>query len=246
MSSAQAAKTGFAFYPINIKLKGKKVLVCGGNAPALAEVTRVVDFGADVHVVAPHMVSELADLALTLGDRVKLSRRSCSADELEEIQQRKYAIVFAYSTDAAENERIRQAANNAGVLVSVLDEVENSDYVVPSLIKRGHLKIGISTDAISQPLERALVQKIEAAFVSEMDSYTLFLTAIAELKQSAQKDAELGNGPTYRTLMRSLAESEEILFALQRKNFDEANHLAARIAANLKTENSERNEQGAG
>lgn len=239
MSSAYAAKTNEQFYPINFKLKGKQVLVCGGNAPALAEVNRLVDFGAGVHIVSLHMVTELADLALTLGERVNLSRRAFNNTDATEIRKGKYALVFAYTNDVAENERIRQVAKETGVLVSVIDDIDATDFVVPSLIKRGHLKISISTDAISQALERAVVQKIEATFVSEIDSYTLFLTAMNELKQRAAKEPALSNPATFRQLMRNLAESEEIFLALQRKNFDEANHLAEVIAAEIRAEQNE-------
>jgi precorrin-2 dehydrogenase/sirohydrochlorin ferrochelatase len=119
------------------------------------------------------------------------------------------------------------------------DKPDQSDFVVPSLIKRGHLKISVSTDSISHPLELAIVQRIEAMFVSEIDSYTLFLTRMKELVVGAAKEKAFAHQDSWQRLLSNLAESEEILHALQRRNFEEANHLARAMVAEMVNESGE-------
>jgi len=227
------------YYPINVNLKGKKVLMCGASRLALAEINRLAEFGAHIDVVAPNMVSELTDLALTYGERINLLRRAFDQDDVLKLKNRVYLLVFAFCTREEENNRILDAARDAGVFAFAVDNTERSDYIVPSLIKRGHLKIAVSTDSLSPPLERALVERIEATFVNEIDKYTLFLNAMQDRVQRLLKDSNLSQPAIFRRVMRRLAESEEIFFALQRRNFEEAHHLCEAIVFEIKSEFNE-------
>ncbi|HEY9718583.1 MAG TPA: NAD(P)-dependent oxidoreductase [Trichormus sp.] len=227
------------YYPINLNLKGHRVLMCGASRLALAEITRLVEFGAQIDVIAPNMVSELNDVALTYGNRINLMRRSFDDNDIANLKKGVYLLVFAFSTKEDENGRILDAARQARVFAFAIDDTERSDYIVPSLIKRGHLKIAVSTDSLSPPLERALVERIEATFVNEIDKYTLFLNAMQERIQRLIKDANLSQPAIFRRVMRRLAESEEIFAALQRRNFEEANHLCEAIVFEIKSEFNE-------
>jgi precorrin-2 dehydrogenase/sirohydrochlorin ferrochelatase len=239
MSLDTIGKSAETFYPINIKLKGKRVLFCGGSQPVVAEISRLIDFGANVDVVAPHMAAELQDLALAYGARITLHKRKLAETDFSGLRSGKYSLAFAYSRDCAENEKLATEAHAHRVMVSTIDDICNSDYVIPSIIKRGHLKIAVSADSISQPLERALLQRIEASFVSEIDNYTLFLTAMQELIAGCAQDEALKKPSVFSKLMRDLAESDEILSALERKNFEEANHHAQALLQQTKAEVTE-------
>jgi precorrin-2 dehydrogenase/sirohydrochlorin ferrochelatase len=225
-----------SFYPINLKLKGKRVLMVGGSFAAFTQTSKLVAFGALVDVVASHMVPELPDLAVVYGDRVTLHKRSFDQSDSERLRSNQYALVFAFANEEQQNQAVVKESREAKVLVYALDDTEHSDYVLPSVLKRGHLKICVSTDAISPPLERAVKQRIEAIFVSEIDNYTLFLTSMQELIQSLAQDESLSQPAVFRSIRQQLAESEEILLALQRKNFEEANHLARLIVSRAKSE----------
>ncbi|MGH9550680.1 MAG: precorrin-2 dehydrogenase/sirohydrochlorin ferrochelatase family protein, partial [Terriglobales bacterium] len=227
------------YYPINLNLKGERVLVCGGSRLALAEIDRLVEFGAEVDVVAPNMVSELHEIAMTYGDCVALHRRPFDQTDEAALKSGRYLLVFAYYNKEEDNKEVLKAAAQANILAFAIDDPERSNYIVPSLIKRGHLKISVSTDALSPPLERALVQRIEATFVNEIDKYTLFLNAMHERITRLLKDQNLSQPAIFRRVVRRLAESEEIFLALQRRNFEEANHLAEAIVFEIKSEFNE-------
>jgi siroheme synthase-like protein len=150
-----------------------------------------------------------------------------------------YLLVYAFLNRDEDNNAVLEAARHARVLSYAADNPEHSDYIVPSLIKRGHLKISVSTDSLSPPLERALVERIEATFVSEIDKYTLFLASMQERIERLLRDKNLCQPAIFRRVMRRLAESEEIFLALQRRNFEEANHLAEAIVFEIKSEFNE-------
>lgn len=229
MMAEQIGKSADTFYPINIRLSGKRALVYGGNKQALAEVNRLVQFGCHVDVIAQHVVAELQDLVVTYDNRITLMRRPFDETDVENLRQNKYVLVFVCGHQLEECDKVVAAAKAHNILASVADDIANSEYIVPSLIKRGHLKISVSTDSISPPLETALIQRIEANFVTDIDGYTLFLSAVNDRLQEAAKSKLRLDRAAFRDLLRSVSESEEILLALERKNFAEANHLADAI-----------------
>lgn len=239
MASSHHGNIDQFYFPINLNLNGRKVLMCGGSRLALAEISRLVEFGAQVDVLAPNMVTELQETALAYGDRITLIRRDFEDQDSDALQNGKYVLVFAFYTKEEDNSRVLEAAKEARVLAFACDNPEESDYITPSLIRRGHLKIGVSTDALSPPLERALVERIEATFVGEIDKYTLFLNAMQERITRLLNDRHLSQPAIFRRVMRRLAESEEIFLALQRRNFEEANHLAEAIVFEIKSEFNE-------
>ncbi|HEY9773784.1 MAG TPA: NAD(P)-dependent oxidoreductase [Planktothrix sp.] len=227
------------YYPISINLKGRKVLMCGASRLALAEVNRLLEFGARVDVVAPSIVAEMSETEVAYGERLKIAKREFNDEDARRLANGDYLLVYAFFHKEEDNLAVLNAARDARVLAFAVDNGERSDYIVPSLIKRGHLKIAVSTDSLSPPLERALVERIEATFVSEIDKYTLFLDAMQERVERLLKDKNLSQPATFRRVMRRLAESEEIFLALQRRNFEEANHLAEAIVFEIKSEFNE-------
>jgi uroporphyrin-III C-methyltransferase / precorrin-2 dehydrogenase / sirohydrochlorin ferrochelatase len=52
-------------YPLVLDLAGRRVVVVGGGPVAARRATALVDAGADVHVIAPALCEDLADLAQT-------------------------------------------------------------------------------------------------------------------------------------------------------------------------------------
>lgn len=215
------------YFPISIKLAGKHVLVVGGGRSGLMVTRRLLDFGARVDVVAPHMMAELGDLALTYGQQLTLVKRKFSLEDEDKINQRAYMLVFACSGEVDQNIYVANLSREAGVLVSSPDGQEllvDSSFVLPAMRKRGHVKIAVSTDGLSFPLARTLLERIEASLGSKIDMYVLFLERLREKLVNAKRSIE-----QEQAIVRRLGESEEILLAFQRENFEEAENLATAI-----------------
>jgi precorrin-2 dehydrogenase/sirohydrochlorin ferrochelatase len=223
------SKQSSSFYPINIEVAGKRAFVFGGQKDALFEVTRLLDFGANVDVVAPHLMAELQELQITYGDRVKVARRQFDDTDRAKFRQKAYFLVFAMDHDDAGNWKVIQAAQNANLLAFGVNQAKGSSFITPSVLKRGHLKISVSADAVSQASERAILQRIEASFVTHIDKYVLFLDRLSE------KLANLSNDPHFQIennliqVTKELYNCEDIFLALQRQSFEEADSLVERI-----------------
>lgn len=239
MSATAAKKTEASFYPLNLSIAGTSVLMCGGGKHTLAEIARLIDFGAQVDIVSPHVVSEIDELADAHGEpRVRVLRRHFSEEDEANLMAGKYSLVFAMYNRGSENTYIKTVAREAGVPACLLDNRDMSDFLVPSIAKRGHLKITVSTDGISPTLEKAVLQRIEASLVNEVDKYVLFLRAISEKLDALESDPGLSK-PLRLQIERDLAESEEIFLALRRQSFEEAKQWVDRIISEARSDSAE-------
>lgn len=228
---------GSVYYPIGLKVSGKRVLVAGGGRYALPEITRLLEFGAVVDVVAPHVMSEIQDLAITHGHRLKVIRGRL--DELleDKIKIRDYLLILALNHRANENTRILAAASEAGVLCYGTDQIESSSFLIPAIFKRGHLKIGVSSDGICPSLEQALLHRIEASLVAEIDRHVLFANLVADRFGRLEEKMR-------QKVVRILADSAELYSAIQRGNFEEAASILDATISDTKLEAEETRAEG--
>jgi siroheme synthase-like protein len=234
-----------SFYPLVLALKDVPVLVCGAGDKAFREIVRLTEAGASVTIVAPAHgdTSAMDQLVLTYGSRAVWHRVSADAFLLSadcQLDQFAFALLLAEGADRDAESN----ANNLNALMAALaqnkvrfylnNRPEQSDFVLSSFLKRGHLKISVSTDGLCQPLERAITRRIEEIFVSDFDQYSLFLASFEE-KTSAVKAASEANWlELYRRLEHENSHVENFHQALSRKNFEEALRIVDNHIANIK------------
>lgn len=218
----------FNLLPVNLKVDGRNVLITGGGKQALRETIRFIDYGAHVEVIASHFASELEELKIAYSNRLTLTRKEIDIRILESIQSGHYFLVVTAGSDLEENSRILEAARDGKVLCASNDFDADCDMVFGQSVKRGHLKLAVSTDGVSHALERALIGRLEGVLVNDIDRYVLYLNALSEkLKKTAQDQAF--SPEQIQQFVRQLAESEDIYRAVSRGNFEEARRLTDQI-----------------
>jgi precorrin-2 dehydrogenase / sirohydrochlorin ferrochelatase len=230
-----------SYFPISVNLKGKRLLVVGGGKKALMEIERMLDFGAGVDVVAQHVLAEIQDLAKTRGAQLEVLQHKFGASELSRLQAGLYLFLIAADSRAAENDAALKAAREARVLSFDCTSMTTSDFTMPAVFKRGHLKVSVSTDGISPVLEQAILSNLEAALSPELDKDAIFLNSLAE--DFAQLNGESVEAETKRrAIYLELAMREDLRYALQRRNFSEARKIVDRIFSEtgLTEENTQR------
>jgi len=214
--------------PLNLKVDGRNVLVTGGGKRALREINRFVEYGAKVEAIAPVFATEIEELRVSHGNRLTLTKREMNVRDYERIHSGHFFMVVTTGSDADENERILETAKKAKVLSASEDFNADCDIVFGQSVKRGHLKLAISTDGISDALERALIGRLEGVLVNDIDSYVLFLNALADILKKTAQDKTFSQEQK-QGFLRELAESEDIYRAVSRGNFDEARRLTDQI-----------------
>lgn len=148
------------WYPIFIKLKGKKVLVVGGGTVATRKVKKLINYHPEITIVSPKITPELQRLISK--HNLKYSQRKYRKSDLKN----KW-IIFVATDDKDLNKQISQDAKQSGLLINVADDPNNCSFIVPSIITRGDLQIAISTSGISPLLTKTLRKKIENLFGNE-------------------------------------------------------------------------------
>ena len=80
-------------------------------------------------------------------------------------------MVIAATDDSIEKRRIGKLAKKKGILVNVVDQPDDCNFIVPSIVKRGDLIIAVSTSGKSPALARKLRKELESLYGKEYEDY---------------------------------------------------------------------------
>jgi precorrin-2 dehydrogenase/sirohydrochlorin ferrochelatase len=165
------------FYPILINTRGKKCLVVGGGKVAFRKVQTLLEHGVDIEVISPTFCPELNQIAED--GAIKIHKKSYNAKDLKNA-----FITIAATDDVKTNEGIAADARRQRVLVNVVDDPNNSDFIVPSYFRRGDVIVAVSTSGQSPALARKIRSELEKVFKAEYAQLAIIANEIrSELKQ---------------------------------------------------------------
>ena len=177
-------------YPVNLCLDGQRALVVGGGPIAARKVVGLLQAGACVTVVAPAAVGAISE-----NPEVVWHRRAYRPDE-----SRSYRLVVTATSDPEVNAQVARDCEAANVFVNSADDPANCTFTLPSVARRGHLQVTVSTGGRSPALARWLRQRIER----EIDSgYTALLELLAETRAEAKATFATSEIPGWETALDS-------------------------------------------
>lgn len=194
------------YYPAFINLKEKKAVVVGGGKVAERKVRLLINAGASVSLVSPDItipIQKLAEKGL-----LSYKKRNYRKGDLQGA-----FIVIAATSSAILNTRIAQ---DAKCLVNVVDMPSEGNYIVPSLVKRGHLTIAISTEGASPAVSKAIRKEIERHYSNEFALYLRFVETIR--KRALNKIIH----PVEREIFLQSLASNELINTLRKEGFRKA------------------------
>jgi precorrin-2 dehydrogenase / sirohydrochlorin ferrochelatase len=161
------------YYPLNLDLRGRRVVIVGGGAVAARKARRLLSAGAELTVVAPGVDDLLASLAA--GEGVRILRREYRAGDLEGA-----LLAFAATDDPAVNHAVAAEARERGILVDVVAAPRQGDFTTPALLERGDLVITVSTAGGSPALSRRIMKQLDSQFGPEYAEAVALLGAVRE------------------------------------------------------------------
>jgi len=150
------------FLPLMLDLEGKKVVIFGGGGVGERKASLFCDH-ADVAVISREFTPELNHLSLAGKIRI-IKVKDLTEQEIRQYMENALIVIPA-TNDAALNENIALLAHESGKLVDRVDEP--GDVVVPSVIRRGDIVIGISTLGMSPALSRYIRMRLEEVITPE-------------------------------------------------------------------------------
>jgi precorrin-2 dehydrogenase/sirohydrochlorin ferrochelatase len=164
------------YYPILLNIRDKKCLVVGGGNVAFRKVQALIEHGADIEVISPTFCPELNQMAKD--GAIQIHQKSYNTKDLKNA-----FITIAATDDAKTNESIAADARRQGVLVNVVDDPNNSDFIVPSQFRRGDVIVAVSTSGRSPALARKIRSELEKGVKAEYAQLAILADEIrSELK----------------------------------------------------------------
>ncbi len=140
-------------YPIQLNVTDRDCLIVGAGKVALRKATMLLNAGAQVTVVAPHIDEKIR--ALCAEGLIIIERPFQPADVCSRF------LVFVATDQREINRKVVTAAKAQGVLVNVSDSREESDFIVPAVVKKDDLSVAISTNGKNPGYAKLLKQHFE-------------------------------------------------------------------------------------
>ncbi len=158
--------TGNKLFPIFIKLEELKLLIVGGGNVGLEKLQTILQNSPStaITLVAPDIITPIRELAGGLPN-VRLLERPYHPNDLEYADM---AIVAV--NDREVSEAVARHARAKGILVNVADTPDLCDFYLGSIVRRGDLKIAISTNGKSPTIAKRLKEEIGNMIPDEMDA----------------------------------------------------------------------------
>lgn len=153
-------------FPVFVKLEELKLLIVGGGNVGLEKLQTVLQNSPStaITVVAPEIISPIRELTAR-HPNIRLLERPYHSQDLE------YAdIAIVAVNDRAVSETVAREARTRGILVNVADTPDLCDFYLGSVVRRGSLKIAISTNGKSPTIAKRLKEEIGNMIPDEMDA----------------------------------------------------------------------------
>ena len=156
---------GNQLFPVFLKLNQLHTLIIGAGPVGLEKLTAVLaqSEGAKITIVAEEICEEVTSIAGQL-PQLTLLKKSYAATDLKSAD-----IIIAATNNNVLNEEIRRDAHALKLLVNVADKPDLCDFYLGSIVKKGDLKIAISTNGKSPTIAKRLKELFNESLPAELD-----------------------------------------------------------------------------
>ncbi|WP_156308326.1 precorrin-2 dehydrogenase/sirohydrochlorin ferrochelatase family protein [Sphingobacterium endophyticum] len=152
-------------FPIYVKLDQIETLLVGAGPVGLEKIQALIanSPNANVKVVAEHVIDEFYEF-ISDKPQIQLYKRSFSATDLFEKQ-----LVILATNNPKLNNYVRELCAEHHILLNVADKPSLCDFYLGSVVQKGNLKIGISTNGKSPTIAKRLKEFLNDLLPEEID-----------------------------------------------------------------------------
>jgi siroheme synthase-like protein len=150
-------------YPVFLKLEDLRLLIVGGGNVALEKLQSALGNSpaTKITLVAPLVNSEITDLAKEFN--LIIHKRKFRAEDCD-----KADLVIVAVNDFKVSEQITQEAHRRNLLVNVADTPALCNFYLGSIVRKGDLKLAISTNGKSPTLAKRLREVLTEAIPDQI------------------------------------------------------------------------------
>ena len=152
-----STQTQNPLYPVFLKLHKLRMLIVGAGEVGYEKLSFILKSSpdADITVVATWASEEVHEICARYPN-VRFIERGYMPDDLDHKD-----LAVAATNFKELNKRVRDDAKARGVLINVADTPDLCDFYLGSIVTRGFLKIGISTNGQSTTFAKRFRQVLE-------------------------------------------------------------------------------------
>jgi len=168
---------GNPLFPVFLQLNELHVLLVGGGKVGLEKLTAMLENSPNttVTLVAREIRTEVR--AYVVGyPRVQLVERTFDDRDLDGVD-----LVVVASNNPELNEHIRQECRRRHLLINVADKPDLCDFYLGSIVKKGNLKLGISTNGKSPTIAKRIKELLNEALPEEIDETLTYMSQLRDL-----------------------------------------------------------------
>lgn len=184
MTEPAPGRPGLAGWPVNLLVRGRRVVVVGGGRIAARKVEPLVDLGADVVVVAPQLGTDLRRLVAT-GRLAEVRERPFTPADLDGAW-----LAVTATDDPGVNHDVFVAAEARRVWCNSADDPANCSFTLMATVRRSDIVVAIGTGGRSPALGTWLKRHVNAEMGPEYETLLDLLSEAREEMRAAGRSSE--------------------------------------------------------
>jgi siroheme synthase-like protein len=211
MSAASPGRPGLSGYPVNLLVRGRRVVVVVAGRIAARKIEPLLDLGADVVVVTPDVGDEVG--AWAEAGRMSVRERAFVPEDLDDAW-----LAVTATDDPAVNAAVHAAGEARRVWVNSADDPANCSFTLMSIVRRADVVVAIGTGGRSPALAAWLKQVVTEEIGPE---YETLLELLSEARESMRREGRSSEDADWQQAFRSgildlvragrIAEAKELL-----------------------------------
>ncbi len=161
-------------FPIFVKVENLHILIVGGGYVGLEKLTALLSNSPDARVtlLAPEIRVEIREMAQ------EYPKLELIQEPYNEVYLTAKDLVIVGTNDKAVNRQVQADCKSQRVLVNVADTPDLCDFYLSSVVKKGDLKIAISTNGKSPTFAKRFREVLEEILPDSLQDTLDNLTAI--------------------------------------------------------------------
>lgn len=148
------------YLPIMIDVQDKNILIVGGGKVAYSKALSFYKKGGRIILVSPEKIDEFEEI-----ENIWV-KKEYDIGDLEDVD-----FVIAATDSSKVNNQIAKDCKSKNILVSLVDSMDQSDFIMPSIIGEDGLIISVSTGGRFPTLAKKVRLEMEERYSKFDDEY---------------------------------------------------------------------------
>ena len=174
--------SGNQLFPVFFRMDKLQLLIVGGGNVGFEKLGFMFRHCTNAHVtlVAPEIQKEVLALQKKYPHQINIVRKKFEKSDVHNKD-----LIIAATADYNLNRSIWEQAKQQGILINVADTPELCDFYLSSVVKKGDLKIAISSNGKSPTLTKRVRELLTDVLPDEIDD---LIQNLAEIRDKLKGD----------------------------------------------------------